>query len=242
MKNLNPWDDLSEKFNGHKNITEIDPDAADNILLAWPPIIDLINNQFKGTKNITILDYGCGTGAFCEKIWSLGYKNVYGMDNSKGMIEKAEKNYGDHIKFINDTIENESFLKQVDVITGIMVFQFSRDIEKTFQKLVKILKLGGLLIFVVHSPQRVTTLLKNNSQLFTGFATTDKPTQGKIHLGNRSIPIFIRTANEYDVITKNLNLSKIFEFYAPFTDDFVKQYGAEALNVPHFLILAFKKN
>ena len=221
MKTQNPWDALSEKFNGDKKITKIDPDAADNILIAWPPIINQINKHFNRSKHISIFDYGCGTGSFCEKLRTLGYKKVVGMDSSRAMIAAATKQYGTHIPFIHSSAKNKIPSKPVDVLTGIMVFQFIDDISRTFKNLVDILKPGGLFIFAVHNPTRVTTLLKNHSPLFSHFQSTEHSNQGIIHLGKTSVPIYIRTPTEYDKIIGNLGLSKICEEYPPFTDDFM---------------------
>ena len=40
------WDKLANKFNTHKD-DEIDPGAADNIVIAWPVILSEINKNFK---------------------------------------------------------------------------------------------------------------------------------------------------------------------------------------------------
>ena len=60
------WDKLANKFNTHKD-DEIDPGAADNIVIAWPVILSEINKNFKQNNN-EVLDYGCGTGGFSNKL------------------------------------------------------------------------------------------------------------------------------------------------------------------------------
>ena len=68
------WDKLANKFNTHKD-DEIDPGAADNIVIAWPVILSEINKNFKQNNN-EVLDYGCGTGGFSNKLNSLGFQLI----------------------------------------------------------------------------------------------------------------------------------------------------------------------
>ncbi len=235
----NPWDALSKKFNSRKNITEINPDAADNILIAWPPMINQINKHFE--KNISILDYGCGTGALSEKLWSLGYRRIVSMDGSQAMISIANNNYGDHISFVRGTAETKLITELVDVIIGSMVFQFIEDIETLFKNLIDILKPQGLLIFAVHNPEVVKTAIERKLTLFTDFQSAENPRKGLIHLGTASIPIFIRTTAEYDEITCRLGLIKVFENRPPFTKEFLDNYPTEVPDVSNFLVLGYTK-
>ncbi len=237
----NQWDALSKNFIKHKKISETDPQVADNILIAWPVIINLINKHFKGKKNISILDYGCGTGSFCEKLHILGYKNITGIDNSEAMIDVANKNYGTHISFMQCLAENIIIPQPVDVITSIMVFQFIDDINNTLKYLTDILKPGGLLVFASHNPARVTALLKNNSKLFSDFNSIEKPTTGNINFGDTSIPMFVRTASEYTKLTSSFGLTNNLEDYPSFTDKFINLYGTEMPDVSHFQILGYIK-
>ena len=79
-KKQSVWDILGKSsFNIHVKKDEIDPQAADNILIAWPPILKLILSKFTPNKKIRILDYGCSTGGFCNKLNKFGYK-VTGVD------------------------------------------------------------------------------------------------------------------------------------------------------------------
>ena len=237
----NPWDSLSEHFNGKKDLSQIDTDAADNILIAWPVIIEQINTHFT-KQTIGILDYGCGAGAFCEKLRTLGYRKVVGMDNSAAMIQMAKINYGDHARFVQGTAETPLSLAAVEVITGIMVFQFIADIERTLANLLPVLKPGGLLIFAVHNPDMVTAALKKEKLLFSDFESSEHPAHGLIHLGGISIPIFIRTAKEYDALLYQLGMTKVLESYPPFTKEFLAQYTPDVPDVPEYLILGYRKN
>ncbi len=238
----NPWDKLSEHFNGNKDLSQIDTDAADNILIAWPPIIEQINKYFNRGSETSILDYGCGAGAFCYKLWSLGYKNITGMDSSPGMIEKAKENYGEHIKFILGSADTPLSTPNVDVITSIMALQFVENVEDALRNLTNVLSPGGLLIFAVHNPATVRVSLEHEQSIFSDFDSVNHPTKGLILLAGQAIPIYIRSASEYDTVASNLGLTKVFEDYPPFTQEFLNQYSTDLpFDVPEYLIVGYRK-
>lgn len=54
-------------------------------------IINWIEKKFENTKNILILDIGCGNGLFLYKLFERGFVNLYGMDYSTSAIELAKK-------------------------------------------------------------------------------------------------------------------------------------------------------
>ena len=43
-------------------------------------------------KDDVVLDVGCGYGRTLNELYTKGYKNLIGIDFSKGMIERAKKN------------------------------------------------------------------------------------------------------------------------------------------------------
>nr|XP_054756893.1 demethylmenaquinone methyltransferase-like isoform X1 [Lytechinus pictus] len=47
--------------------------------------------KFVTNKNAKILDVGCGTGLFGEKLRSLGYMNIFGVDASDSFLEKSRE-------------------------------------------------------------------------------------------------------------------------------------------------------
>lgn len=85
------WDNLSEEFDTYKK--DLFSGAADNIYTIWPVMLDFINKNVLHKKiknNLRALDYGCGTGMFCNKLKSLGF-DVVGIDISPKMISIARK-------------------------------------------------------------------------------------------------------------------------------------------------------
>src|SRR5260221_4595858 len=96
----NPWDILGQKtFNTQIKEGDIDPRFTDNILIAWPPILELLQAKYPAAKTITVLDFGCGAGGFCNKLDSLGFQ-VTGIDPSIGMIKSAKKQSSPAITYI----------------------------------------------------------------------------------------------------------------------------------------------
>src|SRR3989344_2898206 len=107
----NPWDLLSKKtFNTHRKDGQIDPAAADNILIAWPVILKEISQEYPNPKDIKVLDFGCGTGGFCNKLNSLGF-NITGIDPSIEMINTARKHSPSSIHYL---LGNQRLLPTLD--------------------------------------------------------------------------------------------------------------------------------
>lgn len=67
--------------------------------------INFINDYIPKEKNIPILDAGCREGLFLDKLVTLGYKNLYGIDISDKAIKIMKKNVGDVKGFIGDVSE-----------------------------------------------------------------------------------------------------------------------------------------
>lgn len=234
----NPWDKLSSKFDTYKNDIEIDPGAADNILIVWPPVIDFIIKHFDGMQisGLKALDYGCGTGGFIQKLYSLGF-NVLGVDSSEAMLSIARKSVSRDILFVN--INQIPADTNCDLITGIMVFQFVKNIKKVLGQLVHCLNKNGLIVLVVFNPKFVSSCLKSQL-LFSNFDSVEGPKKGIINFEDASIPIFIRNANEYDEIMNALGLTKRLELYPPFTKEYLSKYAINTpIDEPEYLILGY---
>ena len=85
---MNPWDELAGYFNTHAG--DMDPGAADNILIAWPAMFRGIEKVQTSGDGLTALDFGCGSGAFCTELTRRGYSAV-GYDSAEKMIEVARQ-------------------------------------------------------------------------------------------------------------------------------------------------------
>lgn len=240
--NQNVWDILGKSsFNTHINEDEIDPRAADNILIAWPPILELIQSEFKSSKNVKVLDYGCGTGGFCNKLNKLGYK-VVGIDTSEEMINTAQKNSPKEIQFIKSDHSIIQSLNKFNIVTTIMTLQFIENINSVFETLSDSLVKEGILLVVDFNKEHVRECLKANIS-FANFDSNENPKKGWKTFGEIKTPVFIRDTEEYEIIANKNGLKKILEVYPPFTKEFIDKYPQDKRpkNVSEYLILGYKK-
>lgn len=123
--------------------------------------LDLFKRQVKGNK---ILDFGCGTGIFCEHFAKNGYK-VVGVDISHDMIEYAKKHHslnsaggGALIEYYCDNIrafpsfakdKNQfGFFDVVCALSHVVCYQVSNEsLLGVFSNAYSKLQEGGIFIF-----------------------------------------------------------------------------------------------
>lgn len=234
---MNDWDKLAEKFDTG-SLEKASNISADNALIACPRIERVIKKHFINMKNLKALDFGCGTGYFCSKLKKMGFRTL-GIDASKNMIKIAKKQFAG-IFFLSGSAEK--IKGRFDLISGIMVFQFIKNIENIFKKLIRHLNKNALFTFAVHNPDYVKKCLRDRV-LFEDFASKKKPRIGFENFGSGKIPIFIRTLKEYDKLLKQFGLKRIFYSYPPFTKIFLKKHPRKPLpeNVPEYLLAAYSK-
>src|SRR5260370_6378657 len=127
------------------------------------------------------------------------------------MIKIAKEAYGSVARFLNGNSSLLQTLCHFSIITSLMTLQFVEDIEQTLRDFSKALEPGGILVFAVHNPEYVNDCLAAN-YLFEA---------GMINLQGNKIPIFIRTAGQYNHMMKKLGCEPLLEAYPPFTDKFL---------------------
>src|SRR5689334_3707822 len=91
-----PWDALSDYFDTSKDDAAIPAGAADNILIAWPVILEFLGSVVPDLRGVRALDFGCGAGGFADRLQQRGAE-VTGLDPSPAMIAKARAAYGDAV-------------------------------------------------------------------------------------------------------------------------------------------------
>jgi ubiquinone/menaquinone biosynthesis C-methylase UbiE len=235
----NPWDLLSSPFDTKKD--EIDSLVADNILIAWPEMLSFIKEYGPKGLGLRLLEYGCGGGGFAHKLTQLGYK-VTGVDSSSEMINIAKTAYGDEVNFLFGNSSILSTLKPFSIITSVMTLQFIEDIEKTLDALSSALVSEGILTFAVHNPKCITAHIKAGI-LFEDFESVENPKKGILNFDGIKIPIFIRTASEYNEMLQKRGFKPLVEAYPPFTKEFLEKYPIDGpTEESEFLILGYKKS
>ena len=235
----NPWDTLSRLFAGETTADGIPQGAADNILLAWPPILHAVDMVFDRTKRLAFLDFGCGSGDFCRKLADLGH-SVTGSDPAVKMRQAAARRVPDSVQLV---APGELFArsKLFDVISAIMVFPFIERIEETVAQLLALMKPSSLLVFAVFNPPFVTNLLAQG-MLFHSFDTTAHPARGVMELVKGiPVPVYIRSADEYIALLGRRG-KEICRLRPPFTPGFLEKYPAPfSTKDSEFLIQGFVK-
>lgn len=239
MNSKNPWDILGNTFNTHKK-RGTDSRVADNILIAWPSILKRITKKCPNQKGVKVLDYGCGTGGFCNKLNALGF-DVIGIDPSVEMINIARQNSPKSIHYVIGNETDLSSMGNFQIIVSIMTFPFIEDVRTSIRLLADVLYPDGLLILADFNKDWVKECLKAQVS-FADFDSLDNPYKGWKVFGDIRIPVFIRQSSEYNEYAKQNNLIQISEEYPPFTGDFNQKYpDNRPKNVPEYKILGYKK-
>ena len=227
-----PWSSLSNLVDTRKNPDDIAPEAADNILLAWPPMLKAIHALQPHPQGLKALDFGCGTGGLCHKLSTQGY-SVVGVDTSSGMLEKAKQQLPS-LTFSPTLPTSATF----NLITSVMVFQFIEDIHSTLNALNALLQPGGVLAFAVFNPE---FMYRNSGpdKLFQHISPTSA--HGTM-IPAFKIPVVARSFDEYNTLLPHLNYTLVLKAEPPFTEDFLAKYPFEDdTSAPEFLVCVYQK-
>ena len=126
--------------------TDNKPDKLYSIL---PTILKLAGNL--GDKNV--LDLGCGSGFFTEKL-AITAKNVIGLDNSSEQITLANVSRPENVEYRLHDIFNGEF-PTCDLVNAPFVLSYSTSVEilvKLIQDVYLALADNGRAVFVMDSP------------------------------------------------------------------------------------------
>ncbi|MGI6122629.1 MAG: class I SAM-dependent DNA methyltransferase [Acetivibrionales bacterium] len=114
-----------------------------------------------------ILELGCGTGSLAIELSKRGY-DMIALDSSTSMLNKASEKAREaktDILFLNQDMRNFELYGTVDAIIclldSINYIKSLNDIKKTFNLVRNYLNPGGLFIFDVNSPYKLSTVLGN---------------------------------------------------------------------------------
>lgn len=95
----------------------------------------------------TVLDVGCGTGYFSEKL-KLAGANVIALDLSDKMLEVARRRCGNSLKYIAGDAEALPLAdNSVDVVFSSLALQWCRDLSAPLQELKRVTRPGGRVLF-----------------------------------------------------------------------------------------------
>lgn len=109
------------------------------------------------------LDLGCGTGIITKLI-----KNCIGIDSSKKMLEKCDKDLEIyHADIIKLPFKDNSF----DNIISLTVLQDIENIKKAVKEIKRVLKINGKIVITVLNKNRIKIIEK---ELFSNFKNLKK--------------------------------------------------------------------
>jgi len=138
-------------------------DEVVNLKLTYGRYLSKLNKY--GVNKETLLEIGCGNGFFLEEAFRQGYKTVTGVEPSTAAVAKANPEIQPCI--ICDMMRPGLFKpKQFDVICVFQVFDHIPDPGGLLDQCFKVLKPGGLMLFINHNIEAVSSrFLKDRSPI-----------------------------------------------------------------------------
>ena len=101
-------------------------------------------------KNKSILDFGCGHGAFCIDLALKNAKRVIGIDLEKNLLKFAKENLDINYSNLKNIVEFKeidildiNFNEKVDIIVSKDTFEHALNLDKIIDKFYEILNPGG---------------------------------------------------------------------------------------------------
>lgn len=137
--------------------------------------VELINrflDEVDTNEYTRVLDIGCGTGNYTSLFQRVSGCEMYGIDPSAGMLEKAK----DKNPKIDIRVGNAAKIPHpdgyFDFIYMTDVIHHVPDMGRMFVEIGRVLKLGGKLCIMTQSHQQID--MRPTSKFFPGTATADK--------------------------------------------------------------------
>lgn len=115
-------------------------------------ISQVLNINFKGRKNLNILDVGCGTGSNIKLLKKFG--RVLGLEPEKSMAEYCQKN---ELKVVNCTIEDYQKSREFNLITAFDVLEHIKDDRQIIQKFASLLNKDGYFLITMPAKKLLWT-------------------------------------------------------------------------------------
>ena len=137
--------------------------------------------EFRISQQRKLLEIGCGNGFFLEEAARQGYE-IYGVEPGKASVAKAKLGIKKNI--INDIFKSGQFKKNFfDVICCFQTFDHIPNPNEILVECYKILKKGGLMLFLNHDVGALTNRLMGEKSPIIDIEHTylfDKKTMRKI--------------------------------------------------------------
>ena len=106
--------------------------------------------KYSTDNNISVLDFGCGTGLSGEALYSLGFHQIDGLDLSLEMLKLAKKK-GIYSRLMNDDLNSLVKLdKKYDAIIAAGVISPEHASPETINLALSLLNADGILVFSIN--------------------------------------------------------------------------------------------
>jgi len=151
VRNKEQWNKQADRWEINVSST-----IKNNILISWL--------KKYGKKKDLILDQGCSIGQYSFSVYSLGFKNVIGLDYSEKLINIARrynKKFKTKIIFKKGDIRKMPFKKSYfDIVLSPGTIEHVPETEKTLSELSRVIKKNGYLMINVPHRISIFTLTK----------------------------------------------------------------------------------
>lgn len=122
-----------------------------NAHLEFPATTDLIPD----VEGKCVLDAGCGTGVYTERLLEQGAAEVVGVDVSREMLDQARASVGDRATFHRADLAGSLEFAADDSFDGVvcaLALSYVRDWQTVFEEFARILAREGFLVFSTAHP------------------------------------------------------------------------------------------
>ncbi|MEH7236095.1 class I SAM-dependent DNA methyltransferase [Bacillus sp. JJ1562] len=133
----------------------------------WISFVKKKITQFNKTRELRVLDIGCGTGEIAIRLAQAGFE-VVGVDLSEDMLAVANHKAmeaGVKVEFYQQNMVEISGFDPFDVILifcdSLNYLYTEEEVQKTFKNAYQLLKEDGLFLFDIHSVYKMDTVFMN---------------------------------------------------------------------------------
>lgn len=182
----------------------------------WGVFLNSLIKKYKIKKDLAV-DLACGTGINSKTLKNIGFKKVLGVDNSSEMLMEAKKKYK-NISFVKKDFLNFSGKEfiNIDLVTcfydSLNYLLKESELKKTFKNVYNSLKIGGVFVFDLNTPDHAKGISSNKPSIFTNedlFVIMDNKVKGRFWFLNLSI--LVRKKGNTFSLFKEIHTEKMYE-------------------------------
>lgn len=153
------FDQAAEKYNEDRTLSG---GRLFNEYIEIPCTLQLVGNH---SSQVSVLDIGCGIGAYSYHFGRLGC-DVTGIDISKKMINicKSKCAEFDNVSFVRSSLRDFNPTKKYDIIVGGFMLGYFENLEESLKKIECCLKKDGVAVLSMLHPVRLSSI---NRTLFS---------------------------------------------------------------------------